>query len=71
MSKDPPAPLDTAGLQRLPEPMRAVFDDLSPEELRVANTIQERLNALVPDVEGQISDPGSGGGGGNTNNTLC
>ncbi|MCO5991781.1 aroma-sacti cluster domain-containing protein [Actinoallomurus rhizosphaericola] len=71
MSKDPIAPLNAAGLQRLPQPMKAVFEDLSPEELRVASAIQERLNAVTPDVEGQISDPGSGGGGGNNNNTLC
>ncbi|GAA0328125.1 hypothetical protein NE235_31560 [Actinoallomurus spadix] len=68
MSKDPLAPLNAAGLQRLPEPMRAVFEDLSPEELRVAGAIQERLNAVAPDVEGQTTDPGSGG---NNNNCLC
>ncbi|MCO5973218.1 aroma-sacti cluster domain-containing protein [Actinoallomurus soli] len=64
MSKDSLGPLNAAGLQRLPEPMRAVFEDLSPEELRVASAIQERLNAVAPDVEGQISDP-------NNNNCLC
>ena len=46
MSKDSLGPLNAAGLQRLPEPMRAVFEDLSPEELRVASAIQERLNAV-------------------------
>ncbi|MCO5973217.1 aroma-sacti cluster domain-containing protein [Actinoallomurus soli] len=62
MSKDPLAPLNAAGLQRLPEPMKAVFENLSPEELRVASAIQERLNAVTPDFEGQSAD---------NNNCLC
>ena len=62
MSQDPLGPLNAAGLQRLPEQMRVVFEDLSPEELRVAGAIQERLNALAPEVEGQVND---------NNNCLC
>jgi hypothetical protein len=53
MSKEPLAALNAAGLQRLPESMRTVFEGLSPEELRVATAIQERLNNAVPEIEGQ------------------
>lgn len=55
MSNDPLASLRAAGLDRLPEAQRAVFEDLSPEEMRVVSAIQERLNATAPDVEGQSS----------------
>ncbi|MEV0390018.1 aroma-sacti cluster domain-containing protein [Nonomuraea sp. NPDC050643] len=61
MSNDPLAQLRAAGLDRLPEAQRVVFEDLSPEELRVVGVIQERLNAAAPEVEGQQ----------NKNNTLC
>lgn len=52
--------LNKAGLQRLPEAQRLVFEELSADELSVVNAIQERLNAAAPEVEGQ----------GNTN-CLC
>ncbi|HEY3684160.1 MAG TPA: aroma-sacti cluster domain-containing protein [Streptosporangiaceae bacterium] len=61
MSQDPLAALNAAGLQQLPEQMRVVFEELSPEELRVATAIQERLNALTPEVEAQETK----------NNCLC
>ncbi|MFI6599559.1 aroma-sacti cluster domain-containing protein [Nonomuraea sp. NPDC050536] len=61
MSNDPLAPLRAAGLDRLPESQRAVFEELSPEEMRVVSAIQERLNAAAPEVEGQM----------NKNNCLC
>ncbi|WP_084964874.1 aroma-sacti cluster domain-containing protein [Thermoactinospora rubra] len=61
MSDDPLAPLRAAGLDRLPEAQRAVFEQLTPEEMAVVSSIQERLNAAAPDVEGQ----------GNLINSLC
>lgn len=64
MATDPVQPIKAAGLQRLPEEMRVVFEELSPEELKVASAIQERLNATAPEVEGQVAD-------GNNNNCLC
>jgi hypothetical protein len=57
-------PINAAGLQRLPEQMRVVFEELTPEELKVANAIQDRLNATAPEVEGQVAD-------GTNNNCLC
>jgi hypothetical protein len=42
-----------AGLERLPESQRVVFESLSPEELKVCLDIQERLNAAIPEVEAQ------------------
>jgi hypothetical protein len=51
MPEEPLAALNAGGLQRLPQSMRAVFEDLSPEELRVATAIQERLNDAVPETE--------------------
>jgi hypothetical protein len=62
MATDPMEPINAAGLQRLPESMRVVFEELSPEELKVAGAIQERLNATAPEVEGQVAD---------NNNCLC
>lgn len=53
--------LRDAGIDRLPEAQRAVFENLNPEELKVAVSIQKRLNAVAPDVEGQ----------GDTYNTVC
>lgn len=50
---DSRAVLAEAGLDRLPEGMREVFDNLSPTELEVAAKIQERLNAVTPEIEGQ------------------
>jgi hypothetical protein len=50
------SPLQAAGLDRLPEAQRMVFEQLSPEELAVVNSIQERLNAAAPDVQGHESD---------------
>lgn len=54
--------LNVLGYQALPDAQRIVFEELSPEELSVVSSIQERLNAAVPEVEGQ--------GEGN-NNCLC
>ncbi len=45
--------LRKAGLDRLPESQRLVFENLSPDELKVCLDIQERLNAAVPEVEAQ------------------
>ncbi|KAB8194183.1 hypothetical protein FH608_018605 [Nonomuraea phyllanthi] len=61
MPGDPRDALRAAGLDRLPEAQRMVFEELSPEELRVVGVIQERLNAAMPEVAGQN----------NTYNTIC
>ena len=52
--------LNAAGLDRLSAAQRVVFEDLSPEELRVVGAVQDRLNAAAPEVEGQSN-----------NNTVC
>lgn len=54
--------LNKAGLQRLPEAQRVIFEELSPDELRVVSAIQERLNAAAPEIEAQAAD---------NNNCLC
>jgi len=55
--------LNEAGLQNLPEEQRIVFEQLTPEELQVVNTIQERLNAAAPEVQAQSAA--------DNNNCLC
>jgi hypothetical protein len=61
VSDSPLQVLRNAGIDRLPEAQRAVFENLNPEELEVAVSIQKRQNAVAPDVEGQ----------GDTYNTVC
>ncbi|MCW2876675.1 MAG: hypothetical protein JWQ95_775 [Sphaerisporangium sp.] len=60
MSSNPRDALNAAGLDRLPETQRMVFEGLSAEELRIVGAIQDRLNAATPEVEGQSN-----------NNTVC
>ena len=55
--------LNQAGLQGLPQAQQIVFEQLTPDELRVVNSVQERLNAAAPEVEGQTD--------GDNNNCLC
>ena len=55
--------LNQAGLQGLPRAQQIVFEQLTPDELRVVNSVQERLNAAAPEVEGQTD--------GDNNNCLC
>jgi hypothetical protein len=55
--------LNQAGLQGLPRAQQIVFEQLTADELRVVNSVQERLNAAAPEVEGQTD--------GDNNNCLC
>jgi hypothetical protein len=48
-------------LDRMTPAQRSVIESLSPEELSFAVNLQQRLDAVTPEVEGQMS---------NTNN-LC
>jgi hypothetical protein len=56
--------LNEAGLEGLPEEQRIVFEQLTPDELRVVNVIQERLNAAAPEVQGHTDES-------TNNNCLC
>jgi hypothetical protein len=56
-----------AQIDQLPEAQRQVFADLSPDEVAVLVSVQERINAVAPEVVGQSTAPGTG----NNNNNVC
>jgi len=51
-----------AQIDRLPEAQRQVFADLSPDEVAVLVSVQQRITAAAPEVVGQNND---------TNNNVC
>lgn len=52
-----------AHIDRLPEAQQQVFADLNPDEVAVLVSVQERITAAAPEVEGQTNKT--------NNNNVC